>query len=309
MADGNDDISDSEKTSVVASDTLKKRIEEATRTPPSIVLLAGPAAHIGKQWALTTSDLIIGRAASSHIFVDDRSVSKSHARLVNSAGQVSIIDLESTNKTLINDQEIAPLVPRNLKNNDQIKVGSVIFKFLEQGSLEALSHQATFDRSQIDALTGAYNKGALLVAGPESFKRARGSRQPMCVLAFDIDHFKKINDTHGHPAGDYVLRELGSVVGKRLIRSGDYFSRYGGEEFVVILNNSQAAQAIEVGERIRQTLEGHKFVFEGTTIPVTVSVGATALTPDTASWEDLFKRADEALYASKKGGRNRVTMK
>ena len=306
MADNQDDSSEMEKTSVVVSDTLKRRIEEATKTPPCLVLLVGPAAYIGKQWPIMTPDMIIGRAATSHIFVDDRSVSKAHARVIFSQGEVSIIDMESTNKTVINEQPIAPLVPRKLANNDQIKVGNVIFKFLEKGSLEALSNQATFDRSQIDALTGAYNKGALLTTGPESFKRARVLRQSVAVLAFDIDFFKKVNDTYGHPAGDYVLKELASVVSKKLIRSEDYFARYGGEEFVIILHNNSMQLALEVGERIRQTIEAHKFIFEGTHIPVTISIGVAALSTEN-SWDELFKKADEALYASKKGGRNRVT--
>ena len=312
IQDGKDDFSDEntdlEKTSVLASDTLNRRMEEATRTPPCVVMLVGPAATIGKQWLLTTSDLIIGRASTSNIHVDDKSVSKSHARLIHSAGQVTIVDLESTNKTFINDAPITPLVPRVLQNNDQIKVGNVIFKFLERGSLEALSVRQTFDRTQLDPLTQAYNRGALMNAGPEYFKKARKSRAALAVLVVDIDHFKQINDKYLHVTGDEVLRELSRLIRERLIRAEDFFARYGGEEFVVILPGSAPAKAEEIAERIRATVENHPFTTGRGILKVTVSVGVASLTEKTATWDEMFQQADKALYTSKNSGRNRVTI-
>src|SRR5580704_13712755 len=131
MSNSDDDVKDvSDKTSVLPSDTFKLRLAQAGQAPPALVLLVGPAASVGRQWPLEDTDLIIGRAPNAHIFVDDRSVSKFHAKLVLGGGDVSIIDLESTNKTIVNGRMIQPLVPLKLKNNDQIKVGNIIFKFL-----------------------------------------------------------------------------------------------------------------------------------------------------------------------------------
>jgi diguanylate cyclase (GGDEF)-like protein len=128
------------------------------------------------------------------------------------------------------------------------------------------------------------------------------------LVMFDIDHFKKVNDTYGHQAGDLVLSELATLLTAAL-RAEDVFARYGGEEFAVICRGTDVSQAQVVGERIRKAVEGHRFVYEGTQIPVTISVGIAAL-PDPAVKDatDLVSRADKALYQSKHGGRNRVTI-
>src|ERR1051325_5532568 len=110
-----------DKTSILQSDTFKLRLAQAGQAPPALVLLVGPAASVGRQWPLEDTDRIIGRAPNAHVFVDDRSVSKFHAKLVLSAGDVSIIDLESTNKTVVNGKQIQPLIAVRLRNNDQIK--------------------------------------------------------------------------------------------------------------------------------------------------------------------------------------------
>lgn len=300
------DISD--KTSVLQSDTFKLRIAQAGQAPPALVLLVGPAASVGRQWPLEDTDRIVGRAPNAHVFVDDRSVSKFHAKLVLVAGDVSIIDLESTNKTVVNGKMIQPLVPVKLRNNDQIKVGNIIFKFLERGSIETVASAQTFDRSQTDALTGIANRGALNSQGPEVFKRSSLIGIPFSLLIFDIDKFKNVNDTFGHAAGDYVLQEVSKVVRDKLIRGNDFFSRSGGEEFCLLLLGTPPPLAEEIAERIRATIENHTFVFEGTMIPITISLGVAYKVEADQGWEDIFERADKAMYHSKNSGRNRVSV-
>jgi two-component system, cell cycle response regulator len=297
----------SEATAVVKGDTFRQRIEDATKAPPCLVMLEGPAGYVGKQWAIDRTDMIIGRSMTSGVFVDDRSVSRSHAKLTLSGGDVYIVDLESSNRTVVNDDALPPLVPIKLNNNDQVKTGNVLFKFLERGSLEAHAIEQLQTKSEKDPLTGIYNKGALQMKGTESFKRAKLLKVPMSIAVFDIDHFKKINDTHGHAVGDHVLREMASVIGTRLIRGDDYFARYGGEEFVVLLFGSSLQQANEIGERLRATIEAHRFMNGETRIPVTISVGVATKEPEMTTWEEMFGKADNALYASKRNGRNRVT--
>lgn len=303
----NDDEPSDEKTAVVKGDTFRVRMEQASRTPPVLVMLEGPAGYVGKQWPLDKGDLIVGRSMTSSIFVDDRSVSKSHAKISIANGDVFILDLESTNRTVVNDDTVPPLVPVKLTNNDQIKVGNVLFKFLEGGSIEAHAMEHLQTKSEKDPLTGAYNKGALHMRGAESFKRAKLLKVPMTIAVFDIDHFKKVNDTYGHPAGDYVLKELSQVIGTKLIRLDDFFARYGGEEFVVVLFGSNLVQGTEIGERFRTTIEGHTFNFQGTQLSITISVGVTSIEPQMSTWEELFSKADAALYTSKRTGRNKVT--
>ena len=302
-----DDEPSLEKTTVVKGDTFRNRMEEATKAPPCIVMLEGPAGYVGKQWQIDRTDIIIGRSMTSAIFVDDRSVSRSHAKLSLTSGDVFILDLESSNRTVVNDDAIPPMVPVKLNNNDQIKTGNVLFKFLERGSLEAHAMEQLQTKSEKDPLTGAYNKGALAMKGMESFKRAKLLKVPMSIAVFDLDHFKQINDTYGHSAGDFVLKEMSAVIGTKLIRLDDYFARYGGEEFVVLLFGSNLNQAIEIGERLRATIEAHAFVYNGTKMPITISVGVATKEPEMTTWEELFAKADGALYQSKRGGRNRVT--
>jgi two-component system, cell cycle response regulator len=302
-----DDEPGIEKTTVVKGDTFRNRMEEVTKAPPCLVMLEGPAGYVGKQWAVDKTDLIIGRSMNSGIFIDDRSVSRSHAKLSISGGDVYIVDLESSNRTVVNDDTLPPLVPVKLNSNDQVKTGNVLFKFMERGSLEAHAIEQLQTKSEKDPLTGIYNKGALQMKGIESFKRAKLLKVPMSIAVFDLDHFKKVNDTYGHSAGDFVLKEMAAVIGTKLIRLDDYFARYGGEEFVVLLFGSNLAQGVEIGERLRHTIESHTFTFQGITMPITISVGVATKTNEMSIWEELFSKADEALYASKHAGRNRVS--
>lgn len=302
-----DDGNTEDKTIVASGDTLKKNIAADDSAPPALVVLLGPTAYQGRQFLLQGAS-VIGRAHESQVFIDDRSLSRSHARLDVVGSDITVVDLGSTNKTVVNGQVLAPMAPCRLKNNDQIKTGNIIFKFLERGSIEALTNQQLFEKANRDALTGAYSKGALLEKAPEALKRADALGEPLSVIVFDIDHFKKVNDGYGHPGGDYVLREMGRIVGSNLIRASDFFARYGGEEFVLILAATPIKTAAEIAERIRTTIQASEFVFEGRRIPITISLGVAQKDASDTEWDLLFDKGDKALYQSKQGGRNRVTI-
>jgi diguanylate cyclase (GGDEF)-like protein len=122
---------------------------------------------------------------------------------------------------------------------------------------------------------------------------------------FDIDHFKRINDVHGHLAGDHVLKELARIVQQR-VRRDEVFARYGGEEFALILPETPLEGAISLAETLRQRVEEHLFTFQADNIKVTISIGAAQLVESDKAANDLIKRADELLYQAKRGGRNRV---
>ncbi|MFN3454437.1 MAG: diguanylate cyclase [Pseudobdellovibrio sp.] len=289
------------------SDTYKGTLKQANDAPAALVVLVGPTEFVGKQWLITKSDLTMGRSPDCDIYIADSSLSRSHARIVQSDFETFIIDMNSTNRTSVNDQVIAPMVQRKLHNSDKIKTGNVIFKYLEKGNIEVVANQRTIEKSQKDALTGAYSKGALLEKGPESINRAKNLNEPLSVITFDIDFFKKINDSFGHPGGDYVLKELGKLLQDKLVRNNDYLARFGGEEFVIILQATAIRTAAEVAERIRQTVEQHNFTFENRKVPVAISIGVAQHLKD-ETWEALYDRADKALYQSKQNGRNRVTI-
>lgn len=301
-----DDVS--EKTSIVSGDTFSGRLRQADETPPALVVLMGPGPYMGRQFSLIQPEYILGRSADCSIHIDDKSVSRSHARIQVAGQEVTIVDMGSANKTVVNVSTLQPGAPIKLANNDQIKVGNVILKFLERGSIEAVTNRELNEKATRDALTGAYSKGALLERGPEVVKRAQTLDESLSVMIFDIDFFKKINDQFGHAAGDYVLKELSKIVGTKLTRAEDFFARYGGEEFVVILVGTALKAAFEVSERIRQTVQQTSFQYEGRVIPVTVSIGVCSRLVHENSWDEILKRADEALYSSKQNGRNKVTI-
>ena len=127
------------------------------------------------------------------------------------------------------------------------------------------------------------------------------------MIYFDLDFFKKVNDTYGHNAGDFILKEISNLV-KTNIRKDDIFCRYGGEEFVILLPNTDARTAYELAERIRSSMEGETFTFNGIDIKQTISLGVSQLDASMNDPKDLLDNADQKLYRSKQNGRNQVTI-
>jgi diguanylate cyclase (GGDEF)-like protein len=162
-----------------------------------------------------------------------------------------------------------------------------------------------------DALTGALNRVGILEAAGTLLSLARRSGQPVSVMMVDVDHFKAINDTHGHAVGDAVLRELATRFAA-LTRTGEHFGRYGGEEFVFALYPCTAQTARNVAERIRAAIAEQPFLIDSGAaqqVPVTISLGVACSEGEPASTVDsLLARADKALYEAKRGGRNRVAL-
>ena len=157
-----------------------------------------------------------------------------------------------------------------------------------------------------DGLTGLLNKRAMLEAAESKIAAAARFGRKLSVLVTDIDFFKKVNDTYGHDVGDVVIKGLGEIL-KRQKRSTDVVARFGGEEFVVLCEQTDEAGAMLLGERIREELEKTTFQSENGPLKVTCSIGMATFPEGGSSWETLFKAADEALYVSKRSGRNRCT--
>jgi diguanylate cyclase (GGDEF)-like protein len=172
--------------------------------------------------------------------------------------------------------------------------------------VEAQYHEEIYRMTITDGLTQIHNRRYLLEALERDMVRARRHDRDLSILLFDIDHFKRINDTHGHLAGDFVLKELARVVQAR-VRREEVFARYGGEEFAVVLPETSLAGAVTLAETLRQTVRERTFVFQADTIRVTISLGAAVLDDGVETAADLIKRADERLYAAKRGGRDRVS--
>src|SRR5690606_34691205 len=166
--------------------------------------------------------------------IPDPSISRQHAQLKRQGDKVFICDLGSSNGTVINGRKIAPKQAHPLSKEDMIKLGNSILKFLPRGELEILFYGNMTNAVYTDPLTKIYNKGYLIEAMEAEFKRARALHHDFSVLFFDIDFFKKVNDTYGHDAGDYVLKEFASLIRNSFVGQKDVFARYGGEEFVIL---------------------------------------------------------------------------
>jgi two-component system cell cycle response regulator len=276
--------------------------------PASLVLIDGPQDSIGRQWLLDDGEAIIGRAMTSHVFIDDRSVSRAHTRLAVVREGVLITDLQSANRTEVNDRALPPLQPVWLEDGDRIRVGTAVFRFHGRGSLDARAVAILREQSERDPLTHAYNKRALALHGAQAVRRARHAGEPLSVAVLDIDLFKRINDDPalGHSGGDHVLREVARVVSAQLTRSYDLLARFGGEEFVVVLVDSDATHAARVAERIREAVAGTPIDYGDRRLHVTVSIGVASLGGCRTEWEHLFQAADAAMYAAKDAGRNQV---
>ena len=159
-----------------------------------------------------------------------------------------------------------------------------------------------------DPLTQVVNRRALFGRLGAELERARRYNSVMSVLMLDIDHFKDINDTHGHLIGDDVLREVAGLL-QTTVRSVDVVARYGGEEFVVVLPETPLAGAVTFAERIRVLIESHPFCPAQGPLSITVSVGVAAFPAEgVETIENLFARADDALYRAKAEGRNAVAV-
>ncbi|HSH45672.1 MAG TPA: GGDEF domain-containing protein [Longimicrobiales bacterium] len=174
-----------------------------------------------------------------------------------------------------------------------------------------LDHSTTLARlsrtAHEDPLTGLANRAALEERLQDAHKQFHRYRRPVALMVIDLDHFKQINDTFGHQAGDVVLERLGEIV-RTATRDADFAARFGGEEIVVLLPETMLREAAEVAERVRAAIEETKIEWNGRVIPVTASIGVSACPETVDGPEGLVGTADAALYQSKQGGRNRVTV-
>jgi len=186
-----------------------------------------------------------------------------------------------------------------------VKVGGSIFKYLSGGNLEALYYEEIYQLTIVDGLTQIHNKRYFLEFLEREMGRCHRYNRALSLIMFDIDHFKKINDTNGHLAGDYVLRELAGVI-KQRVRKEECFARYGGEEFSIVIPDAGGEKARTFAEKIRKMIEDHHFSFEGKDIPTTISLGVSDMVGDMTEPHQFIKVADANLYKAKKSGRNRV---
>ena len=269
-----------------------------------IVISAKSAAGIGRMHKLDKSEVVLGRSVEAEFQIEDDGISRKHAKVICDEGRFSLMDLGSTNGTFLNGNriDVSPL-----RDGDKIQIGSnTVLKFSLQDQLDEQYQRSIYESATRDGLTRVFNKKYLLDSLKKEFAYCLRHRIPLSLAMFDVDHFKRVNDTYGHQAGDYVLARIAQRISE-VIRAEDLFARYGGEEFALMLRETVEEQAYVAAERCRRIVDLTDFNFGGTPIKVTISVGiATLLDSDFSQPEDLISAADRFLYRAKKLGRNRV---
>jgi len=267
-----------------------------------LVVLQG--SNVGEMHKIEGPEVVIGRAMNVQVRLNDDGISRRHCRVLSIGGQVIIEDLGSANGTLVNGEMIQH---HALKEGDKVRLGAnTMLKFTYQDKLDETFQQQMYDAALRDGLTKAYNKKFFTDRLDTEFAYAKRHRAMLSLLMYDVDHFKRVNDTYGHLAGDAVLVHLARIT-QATIRTEDVLARYGGEEFAVICRGTPLLNAGVLGERLRARVESELFDYQGTRLPVTISVGVAALPEaNVGAWLDLVKEADSALYEAKRSGRNRV---
>ena len=267
-----------------------------------LTMIAG--AHAGAVVKLTGKEATLGRAPECTLRIDGDGVSWKHARIFTMADSWFVEDLKSTNGTALNERRISM---EKLTDGDRVHLGpGVILRFSLWDELEASVQQGLYESAVKDPLTGAYNRKHFNERLAAEVGYAARHHAPLSLIMFDVDHFKRVNDTHGHPAGDQVLRSIsGAILG--IVRVEDVFARVGGEEFALLARSTDAHNAVLFAERLRQGIEGMPIPWSGGALQVTASFGVSALQELAQPGGDaLVAIADGRLYEAKRGGRNRV---
>jgi len=276
--------------------------EPARRDRAVLLRMDGVAA--GQVLSVSELPYTVGRHPTNQLSIDDDSISRFHARFSCENGQYFVEDLGSRNGTFIQGARVTRAA---INDDDWVQLGArVAFRFSLTDSRQEGLLRKLYESSTRDALTGAYNRRHFEDRLRVEIAFAVRHSTDCGLLLLDLDWFKRVNDTYGHPAGDEVLRHVTAVAGDTL-RAEDVFARFGGEEFAVILRGSSTRGASRLAERLRDALAQHHAVYDGREIPVTLSVGCAALSCCTKpSPEDLVAVADRRLYLAKRAGRNRV---
>jgi diguanylate cyclase (GGDEF)-like protein len=284
---------------VTISRDMGTLIRVAAEQRALVLVLSG--SRLGHRLVLGDAPIDVGRGSAAGLILDADSVSRKHARIERFGGGHKIVDLGSTNGTYVNGVRIKEQI---LKDGDRIGIGKALLKYIAGGNIEGAYHEEVQRLMRFDPLTNISNKRHFDEALRLSVFTAAGVAKPLSLIVFDLDHFKKVNDTHGHMAGDAVLcGATASVQG--ILSPTELFGRVGGEEFAVLCDDTELKAALERAEAIRRVVAREPYAFEEKMLPVTVSVGVAQLA-DAEEPEGLFDRADAQLYAAKGAGRNCV---
>ena len=266
---------------------------------PVLVVLSGN--ELGKRLVLERS-VLIGRDPASDLPLTDTLVSWHHARIEDRGDSWSLFDLESTNGTTVNGERVVEVA---LRPNDRILFGNTALSFEQEDALKGAYNENIERLLNLDDLSGLLVRrkfdSELLIA----VEQARQAKEPLTLLVMDLDGIKRINDTHGHLFGAYVIGEAGRLI-QALIAGRGFGCRFGGDEYLAALPGLSVDAGEAVGQEILAAIDAHSFVREGVRLTPGISIGVAEFPADASDALTLFQRADEALYRAKQAGKRRV---
>lgn len=271
-----------------------------------LIVIAHPLEQcLGRRYSLTPGTVLeVGRSADAEIgFPEVPSISRRHARVMYLSEGVCLEDLGSRNGTFLNNHPVSGR--ERMQSGDRFQIGTVVFKFLLEADAEHAYHEAIHQMVISDGLTDLFNRRKFQEEFEREVVRARRYGRPLALILFDVDHFKRINDTLGHLSGDNVLKGLARLA-RQLTRQEEIVARIGGEEFAVLCPETALIGARALAEKLRAAFEMEFFPYSGGKLSVTCSFGVAELMPGMKSSADLFAVADRLLYDAKAAGRNRV---
>lgn len=287
-------------------ETQLVEVEPLTARRNGILTIAS-GLEAGKLLRLPTDETVmLGRSPECTFAFDDASLSRVHARVMRVGAEYFLRDEGSRNGTFVNNIKLER--PQALRNGDRIQLGlSTLLRFSLADAEEEAALRKVYEAAILDGLTGIYNRKYFEDRIVTELSHAQRHGTPLAVVISDVDHFKKVNDTYGHLAGDAVLVRVAAIL-KETVRPEDVLARYGGEEFVILLRGATSQDAVALAERVRANIEGATILFDGTPIRITSSggVASTADPGQAAERAALLHAADSRLYQAKQTGRNRV---
>ncbi|MBB5206988.1 GGDEF domain-containing protein [Chiayiivirga flava] len=257
---------------------------------------------LGKRADISTDPLVVGRSHEADLYIPHPSVSRQHCAVWHEHGRYRIRDLGSTNRTRVNERVIDV---SDLADGDHVTVGESILKFISHASVEARYHEEVHQLASHDSLTDFSNRRHFLELLEKEIARAEHQRRALSLAILDVDHFKRINDRHGHPGGDVVLRQIAALVRSQL-RADELVGRIGGEEFAIVYPDADPAAVRIRCEALRETVARSSVSVGDSAMQMTVSIGIAHLGPACPDRSSLMRAADAALYRAKETGRNRI---
>ncbi|MCU7834764.1 MAG: GGDEF domain-containing protein [gamma proteobacterium symbiont of Taylorina sp.] len=250
-----------------------------------------------------TSSVTIGRGSNADFIINDEQISRIHIKVTLKANAFIIEDMGSTNGTYIEGNKINNLTA---VAGSVVHIGESKLVFSLKSEAQIDTEKELYKAAATDALTEISSRLWFMKRADEEIVYARNTDLPLTMIMLDIDFFKKVNDNYGHLAGDYILKQLAAILLKHK-RKNDLLGRYGGEEFILLLKDLTAEEAVLISERIRQAVESAEFIYRDHKIPITISMGVCSMQGDNlVDLTNCILIADKLLYKAKENGRNKV---